>query len=320
MVWKEDPVRALTSEAAAKRLSIAVYGLPDLGRPWTGRDIAEARQVRPEWLKTARKLLASAKAEVERQRRERFAAVEARRTDFTYPAVSGKAAEFAAEFAKANLLNYLYAALDASAADTEIVDCGYDVSTHARRARETNRERVKRGVSLSGRDEQWCREHGFYRRRGALGDLFDAPTGNTSATYVSGSGLDAESWGDAWCDRWSLQGLGLAYVLAGFVFSGDIASLEVIAGIPLTDVDAESGLAFEDMPNDVLSLAREALRWWCERECPVLDPDEIVDMDAPLSALPRMLLATWQDWDRTERLALVIAGLDPVEKVSLAHG
>jgi hypothetical protein len=132
--------------------------------------------------------------------------------------------------------------------------------------------------------------------------------------------LDAESWGDAWGDRWSLQGLGLAYVLAGLVSSGDIASLEVIAGTPLTDVDAESGLAFEDMPNDVLSLAREALRWWCERECPVLDPDEIVDMDAPLSALPRMLLATWQDWGRTERLALVIAGLDPVEKVSLAHG
>jgi hypothetical protein len=33
-------------------------------------------------------------------------------------------------------------------------------------------------------------------------------------------------------------------------------------------------------------------------------------MDAPISALPRLLLETRRCWNRTERLAAVIAGLD----------
>jgi hypothetical protein len=50
----------------------------------------------------------------------------------------------------------------------------------------------------------------------------------------------------------------------------------------------------------------------------VLDPDDIVDMDAPLAALPAMVQATRHDWTRTERLALSIAGLDPIQRLNLA--
>jgi hypothetical protein len=319
MARRKDSGRALTSEAAAARLCIAVRDLPDLGRAWTGRDVTEAQQSRPEWLTTARRALAAAKAEMERERQQRLAVVAARRAHFTWPTISDKDAGFATEFARANLLTYLYDALDAPAADTEVWDSGYDVSTHAHRVQETNRERARRGVSLSGRNEQWCREHGLYREPGTLGDLFDAPTGNTVATFVSGAGLAAESWGEAWHDRWSLEGLELASVLADLALAGDTDALEVIAGTALADVDAEPGLTGADIPDDVLSLAAEALREWCERACPVFDPDEVVDMNAPLSALPQMLLATRHDWDRTERLALLIAGLDPVERLSLAR-
>jgi hypothetical protein len=35
-------------------------------------------------------------------------------------------------------------------------------------------------------------------------------------------------------------------------------------------------------------------------------------MDAPVLAVPRLLLATGQDWDRTELLAAAIAGVEPV--------
>ena len=216
----------------------------------------------------------------------------ARRADFIYPLVPDESVEFAREFAKANLLHFLCDALDSAAANTYVVDCGYDVPTHACRANETNRERANRGGSLSGRDDGVYEEHrGMYRAAGTFGDLFDAPTGNTRATYVSGAGLDAESWADAWHDRWSLEGLALAHVLAGLVLSGDADILEAIAGIPLTDVEVDPWLVFDRVVADVLALARQALDSWSDREFLILDPDEIIDMDAPLSALPRRVPA-----------------------------
>jgi hypothetical protein len=312
--------RQLTGEVAARRLGIRLVDLPDLGRPWTVRDVADASGVRPEWLRTARKAFGVARAEEERQRQARFDAVLARRCGFEYPPVNAAASDFAREFAKANLLTFLRDALDASAADTHVIDSGFDVSTHASRAEETNRERVQRGATLSGRDDESFAEYGLHRAAGTLGDLFDAPTGNTRATYVSGAGFAAERWADAWHDYWTLEGLAHAHVIADLVLRGDVQTLEVIAGVPLSDVEVGARQPFDGIADDVLSLACEALHAWTEIDCPVLDPDDVVDMDAPISALPRMLLEARQSWNRTELLAAAIAGLaissvgeDPVD-------
>jgi hypothetical protein len=190
-----------------------------------------------------------------------------------------------------------------------VIDCGFDVSTHAGRAEETNRERVKRGACLSGRDDESFAEHGPDRAAGTLGDLFDAPTGNTQATYVSGAGFAAERWADAWHDYWALEGLAHAHVIADLVLRGDIESVEVIAGVPLSDIVLGGRPPFDGITDDVLSLACEALHAWTEIDCPVLDPDAVVDMSAPGSALPRMLLEARRSWNRLERLAAAIAGL-----------
>jgi hypothetical protein len=301
--------KQLTREVAAKRLGIGVADLPDLDRPWTGRDVAETQRSRPEWLRCTRKALGATQAEQERQRKARSDAVLARRSGFGYPPVTAAASDFARDFAKANLLTFLHDALDAWAADTYVIDSGFDVSTDAQRAEETNRERVKRAVSLSGRDAKAFAEYGGYREPGTLGDLFDSPTSNTRATYVSGAGLDAETWDDAWHDRWALEGLAHAYVIAALVLRGDIQTLEVIAGVPLRDVEASGG-HFVGVAEDIMSLACGALHAWTEIDCPVLDPDEVVDMDAPISELTRMLLQARRSWNRTELLAAAIAGLE----------
>ena len=303
--------KQLTREVAAKRLCIEVADLPDLGKPWTGRDVTDVQRSRPEWLRCARRALGAARAEEERQRKARFDVVLARRTGFEYPSVTAVAADFARDFAKTNLLAFLHDALDTLAADTYAVDCGFDVSTNARAADETNRERAKRGLSLSGRDGKVFADFGGCREPGTLGDLFDAPTGNTRATYVSGAGLDAETFDDAWYDRWALEGLAHAHVIAVLVLRGDVATLETIAGVPLTDVVVSGPVRmFDGVAADVLSLACEALHAWTEIDCPVLDPAEVVDMDAPISALPRMLLQARRSWNQTEWLAAAIAGLD----------
>lgn len=306
--------RRLAPEVAATRVCIGVADLPDIGKPWTGRDVAEAQRCRPDWLRCARKALGAARAEEERQRKARVDAVLLRREGCEYPPVGSAATEFAHDFAKLNLLEFLHSALDVSAVQTYVVDCGFDVSTHARTVEETNRERAKRGVSLSGRNTAVYADYGGYRRPGTLGDLLDAPTGNTRATYVSGAGLAAESFDDAWYARWALEGLAHAHVIAGLVLCGDIATLETIAGAPLPDVATEITQPFGGVAADVLSLAREALHAWTEIDCPVLDPGDVADMDTPISALPRMLLTARRPWDQTELLAAVIAGLD-VEQV-----
>jgi len=192
-----------------------------------------------------------------------------------------------------------------------VVDCGFDVSTYAKRVEESNRERARRDVSLSGRDLQWARDHGFYREPGTLGDLLDAPTGNTRATFVSGAGLDAETFDDAWYDRWALESLGHAYVIADLVLRGEVVMLENIAGVALSDADpSDIRELFDGVAVDVLALACQALSEWTEIDCPMLDPESLVDMDAPVSALPAMLLAVRRSWGQTELLAVAIAGLD----------
>jgi hypothetical protein len=302
--------KRLAKEAAAQRLCIGVADLPDIGRLWTSRDVAEVQRVRPDWLRCARKSLGVARAEEERQRNARVDAVRLRQRVFEYPAVSSVATDFAHAFARLNLLEFVHSALDAPAADTYVVDCGLDVSTRARSAEGTNRERAKRGVCLSGRDAAVFAEVGGYRTPGTLGDLLDAPTGNTRATYVSGAGLDAESFDDAWYDRWALEGLAHAHVIAALALRGDVETLETIAGIPLSDAAADIRESLGGVAANVLSLAREALHGWTEIDCPVLDPGDVVDMDAPISALPRMLPSARRQWDQTELLAAVIAGLD----------
>jgi len=290
-----------------------------LDRRWTAGDVTDVLQERPDWLKDARRRKTAAKGERDKQRQARLAAVQARRKGFTYPAVPAEATEFAREFTRASLLNYLRRALDAAAADTYVVDSGYDVSTYASRAAETNRERAKRGVSLSGLGDRDFSACGMYREPGTLGDLFDAPTGDTIATYVSGAGLAAESWGDAWHDRGALEGLALAYLVADLALNGEIATLEVIAEAPLGDAEVMTEGSFDGIAADVLSLARQALYSRAETECPVLDPEEIVDMTAPLSALPGLLLGTRYEWSRTEQLAAVLAGVAN-DSVGIADG
>jgi hypothetical protein len=299
--------KQLTPEVAAKRLCIGVADLPDFGKPWTGGDVAAMQRSRPVWLRCAR----AARAEEDRLRKARRDAVLARRLGFEYRAITATATDVARDFARVNLLAFLHDVLDVAAAETYVVDCGVDVSMHARRVGQINRERAKRGVSLSGRDEQWCHDHGFYREPGTVGDLLDGPTGNTRVTSVSGAGLDAETFDDAWYDRWAWEGLGHARVIADLVMPGDVATLETSAGVALSDADLdEVRQPFDGVADDVLALACQALYEWTEIDCPVLDPDSLVDMDAPIWALPRMLLAARRRWDQTELLAAAIAGLD----------
>ncbi|GIE29518.1 hypothetical protein Ait01nite_025630 [Actinoplanes italicus] len=247
-------------------------------------------------------------------RQERIDAVMARRCGFTPPEASGAALRFAADYARTNLLTYLYDALDAPAADLEVVDHGYDMSSHGRRAGETNRERARRGISLSGNDQERCRAYGMYRAPGTLGDLFDAPTGDTRPTYVSGSGLAAVTWEGMWSDQCLLDGLEHAHTLAELVLADEIATIETIAGLPRADAYPDQALSFGDVPNDVLSLSVDAFRERLEDHDPVFDPEQTVDMTAPLADLPQMLLAARHDWSSTELLALVIAGLHPIER------
>lgn len=301
----------LAPEIAAQRLCIGVADLPDIGRPWANGDVDQAQRCRPDWLRRARKAWAAARVDEQRQRKARTDAVRLRQRTFEYPQIDSAATEFAHDFARLNLLGFLYSALDASSAETYVVDCGFDVSTYAKRVEESNRERARRDVSLSGRDLQWARDHGFYREPGTLGDLLDAPTGNTRATFVSGAGLDAETFDDAWYDRWALESLGHAYVIADLVLRGEVVMLENIAGVALSDADpSDIRELFDGVAVDVLALACQALSEWTEIDCPMLDPESLVDMDAPVSALPAMLLAVRRSWGQTELLAVAIAGLD----------
>lgn len=272
--------KRLTPQAPAKRLGVDVAGLPDLGRPWAGCDVAETQRGAPEWLRRAR----AARAEEDRLRAARRDAVLARGRGFRYPDVTEPARDFARDFARVNLLEFLHDALDAAAADTYVVDCGFDVSTHARRADETNRERAKRGVCLSGRDDQGWLDSGFYREPGTLGDLLDAPTGNTVPTFVSGCGLGAETFDDAWDQRWSLQTLGHAHMVADLVLRGEVETLETIAEVPLGDKcdDARTDHRSCGLDADVVALADQALFMWTKHDCP----------------------------DQTELLAAALAGLD----------
>jgi hypothetical protein len=249
-------------------------------------------------------------------RQERIDAVLARRCGFVPPEPAADALRFATDYARTNLLTYLYDALDAPAADVEVVDYGYDVSSRGHRVGETNRERARRGVSLSGNDQEQCRSYGTYRVPGTLGDLFDAPTGDTRPTYVSGSGLAAETWEGMWSDQCLLGGLGHAHTLAELVIAGDIGTVEIIAGLPLADAYPDRSLTFGDLPNDVLSLAVDAFRERLENHEGIFDPEQAVDMTARLSDLPDLLLAARHDWTPTEQLALVIAGLAPIERAT----
>jgi hypothetical protein len=235
-------------------------------------------------------------------RQARIDAVLARRSGFVAPAPTEAAVRFAADYARANLLTYLYDALDALAAD----DHGHDDSRRGHRAPETHRERARRGVALSAGD----------RVPGTLGDLFDAPTGDTRPTDVPGSGPAAETWEGMWPDQWLLDGLEHAHTLASAVIAGDIDTLEIIAGVPLADAVTDRTLVFGDLPTQVLSLASDAFRERLEDHEPTFDPERTVDMTAPLSALPDLLQAARHDWTPTERLALVIAGLTPLERTT----
>ncbi|GIE77335.1 hypothetical protein Aph02nite_32850 [Actinoplanes philippinensis] len=221
----------------------------------------------------------------------------ARRSGFTPPATTEAAFRFAADYARVNLLTYLYAAFDAPAADTAV---------HERRAGETNRDRVRRGLALSTAG----------RPPGSLGDLFDAPTGDTRPADYFGADVAAETWEGMWSDQWLLDGLEHAHTLAEAVLAGDIATLEIIAGVPLADAITDAGLFFGDVDNQVLSLASDAFRERLEDHEPAFDPERAVDMTAPLSALPGLLQEARHEWTATEQLALVIAGLAPIERTA----
>jgi hypothetical protein len=124
-----------------------------------------------------------------------------------------------------------------------------------------------------------------------------------------GAGFATETWADARHDEWTSENLDLAYVVAGLALSGEVATLEVIAEIPLGDTEPMKPASFDGIAADVLSLARQALRSWTDIECPVLGPEEVLDMTMPVSGLPTLLLGTRHDWNRTEQLAAVIVGV-----------
>jgi hypothetical protein len=108
-----------------------------------------------------------------------------------------------------------------------------------------------------------------------------------------------------------LEGLGHAYVIADLVLRGEVVTLENIAGVALFDADpSDMRGPFDAIADDVLVLACQALSEWTDIDCPVLDPDSLVDMDTPVSALPAMLLAARRSWGQVELLAVAIAGLD----------
>lgn len=119
----------LAPEVAARRLCIAAGDLPGIGHAWTAHDVVEAQRDRPDWLRCARKVLGAARAEEQRQRKTRMDAVRLRQAGFEYPAVDAVATDFAHSFTRVNLLEFLYSALDASSAQTYVVDSGFDVST-----------------------------------------------------------------------------------------------------------------------------------------------------------------------------------------------
>ena len=196
---QQNPGERLRRAAAAARLSVAVCDLPD--RPWTAGDVADVLRARPDWLKDARRRQSAAKAEQDEQQQAPLAAVEARRAGFTYPAVPAAAAEFAREFTSARLLNHLRRALDATAADTYLVDSGYDVSTHASQAAK-KRTRSGRRAGLP------CPDSGTRTSptTGRTGSQERSATCTTHrraarATYVSEAGFTAETWADAWQGR-----------------------------------------------------------------------------------------------------------------------
>jgi hypothetical protein len=214
--------------------------------------------------------------EVVAARQERIDAVVARRSGFVAPEPSEAALRFAADYARTNLLTYLYDALDAPAVG----------------AGQTNRERARFGFSLSGNG----------RAPGTLGDLFHAPTCDTRVM----------TWEGMWPDQCLLDGLEHAHTLAELVIAGDVHTVEIIAGLPLADAWPDQALSFGDLPNEVLSLAVDAFRERLEQHDPAFDPEQAVDMTAPLSELPRMLMTARHEWTDTELLALVIAGLTPI--------
>ncbi|WP_433796875.1 hypothetical protein [Actinoplanes sp. CA-252034] len=230
-------------------------------------------------------------------RQVRIDAVLARRSGFTPPPTTGAALRFAADYARVNLLTYLYEALDAPAAG---------VSGEGRRPAETHRERVRRGVALSDSG----------RVPGTLGDLFHAPTGDTRHAHAPGHGFAAETWEGMWPDQWLLDGLEHAYTLAEAVLADDITTLEIIAGVPLADAITDGALTFGDLDNQVLSLASDAFRERLEDHEPAFDPEQTVDMGAPLSTLPELLRTARHEWTAAERLALVIAGLALIERTA----
>ena len=289
----------LAPEVAAKRLLIATVDLADLGRPWTQRDVIATRKQRPEWLTAA----LAAVAEEKRERAARREVAIARRAEVGFPAITAEASRFAREFGNSVLLRFLYEAVDCSAADTEVVVSGRDGSVYGRSADETNRERAARGAALSSTHDHPC---------GSLGDLFSAPTGNTYPTFVSGYGMAADWWGRRWREEYLwMDDLVIGYELAGLVLAGDVDTLEVIAGSLLGDTDVYGrNRTFSGIPAEVMSLADAALEEWYEHAGPIADPDELVDMNAPVSTLPAMILACRHDWSVRERLAVALSGGD----------
>jgi hypothetical protein len=265
--------------------------------------------------------LAALKA-IKAERNARFAVIESRCADFTYPEIPAEALEFTRAFTRWHLLDFLNDALDAPAADEYLVDSGYDCSMYAQRANETNRERAARGgVSLSGLDHPYIPLNGqeipnpLYHERATIGDLLHAPDGNTYPTYISGMGFATETWEHQWYEAggYACESLDIPWVLAQLVLNNNVTMLENIARTPLGDAPINSHpapLKFDGIADDVLLLAQEARQHWGdEADITFFDMEKEIDLKLPVTELPRLLMSAQRSWNRHEQLTLALGFL-----------
>ncbi len=125
--------------------------------------------------------------------------------------------------------------------------------------------------------------------------------------------MTVETWSDVWYSTSpALDSLPRAYAVAKLVTQNAVPALDALGAAWLPLHPGEQGLPEQGL----LGLGRRALHAWDVGEPPVpADAAHFVDMTTPLSELRRLLLAARHDWDRTERLAIQIAGLDTVSGV-----
>jgi len=139
----------------------------------------------------------------------------------------------------------------------------------------------------------------------SFADLFHSPA-HAGAGFSEA--ITVETYSDIWYSTSpALDSLPRAYAIAELVAQDAVSTLDALGAAWLPLHPGQQGLPEQS----VLGLGRRALHTWDAVDPPLpVDAGRFVDMSTPLSDLRRMLLAARHDWDRTERLAIQITGLD----------